>query len=363
MVTFNSSVIAWKGRCHLNAENCHQQWKPLHNPKLLATRDEHVAKLQRLFDGTSSECVYTLFGVLGTAAVDPYKEPEAWVEQCLDDLAAQADLIQDKCVFRPLAVEYGIYGVHFVDKLFGADVHQHPESGQWYSDYLEQPVGGLSYPDLAVDPTWQLAQRATNAFVRADVPLPFFGLPTIASVLNIAVNLYGQDVLEAMVSDPRSVVHDLAVIGHLLLDLHRWYLQTVPREQLQPVVSWQRTQPPGFGQICGCTTQLISAAMYERYAAPWDERVLAAYPNGGMIHLCGHHTQHLAVWRSMRSLRAVQLNDAAAEELAAYFHGLRSDQVIYLNPCAAMTVADAMKITGGQRLVIVDDVSKPPPVS
>jgi hypothetical protein len=77
-----------------------------------------------------------------------------------------------------------------------------------------------------------------------------------------------------------------------------------------------------------------------------------------MIHLCGSHAQHIPVWREMKSLRAVQLNDRAAEELERYFFELREDQIIYLNPCKGMTVEQAMEITGGHRLVIVDNIEK-----
>jgi hypothetical protein len=71
-----------------------------------------------------------------------------------------------------------------------------------------------------------------------------------------------------------------------------------------------------------------------------------------MIHLCGSHAQHLPVFRNMKSLHAVQVNDRAAEDLQLYFDGLREDQVIYLNPCAGMTIDKAMEITGGRRLVL-----------
>ena len=54
----------------------------------------------------------------------------------------------------------------------------------------------------------------------------------------------------------------------------------------------------------------------------------------------------------MKSLKAVQVNDRAAEDLQLYFDGLREDQILYLCPCKGMTVERAMEITGGKRLVI-----------
>jgi hypothetical protein len=54
----------------------------------------------------------------------------------------------------------------------------------------------------------------------------------------------------------------------------------------------------------------------------------------------------------MKCLHAVQVNDAAAEELELYFKGLRSDQVIYLSRSPGMPVDRAMEITDGRRMIL-----------
>ena len=56
--------------------------------------------------------------------------------------------------------------------------------------------------------------------------------------------------------------------------------------------------------------------------------------------------------RTMRHLRVIQINDRAAENLQLYFDGLREDQVIYFHPVPGVTLEDAMRITGGRRLVL-----------
>jgi len=178
--------------------------------------------------------------------------------------------------------------------------------------------------------------------------------------LNIGVNLYGEELLVAMMTDPDAVAHDLAVINDVLKTMHRWYQANLSRAQLQQVVPGARTQPPGFGQLCGCTTQLLSREVYRDFIAPLDNALLSAYPHGGMIHLCGGHTQHIPTWREYPSFRAFQLNDRAAGDLALYYHGLRDDQVLYVNPCPEMPVEQIMAITGGRRVVIVDDLPEPP---
>jgi hypothetical protein len=336
----------------------------LNEPALLAARQAHITRLQALYDGERLNQVFVLAGIAGRGQADLFQEPERWVEEALADLAEKAERVLDQAVFRPLVIEPGeLYGVHFVDKILGAPVFELDQKANWQAHYLESPIGELQMPDLDQDPSWKLARQLATAFVESGVTVPFFGLPTIASVLNIAVNLYGQQILVALYTDPAAAQRDLQVINQLLCDLHSWYLAHLPAAQLQPVVAGQRTQPPGFGQICGCTTQLLSPRLYQEFVAPLDEALLSVYPHGGMIHLCGQHTQHIPVWREMHSLRAVQMNDRATEDLETYFRELREDQILYVNPCASMPVERIMAITGGRRTVIVADLPEAPRVA
>lgn len=318
---------------------------------LLSLREAGVARLRDAFDGVSRSPL-RLLGDYGQGRCDPYREPERWIAEALEDLGAKAERLRDAEVFRPPCIEFGPYGVHFIDHILGADVFE-LEPGNWQSRHLGRPVGTLGRPDLATAPAWRLARRAAHAFLESSATVPFFGMPTIASVLNVAVNLYGGEFLEALLDAPDAARRDLAVIHGVLLDLHAWYRATVPAAQLQPVIAGHRTQPPGCGQLCGCTTQLLSAAQYAEFIAPLDAALLAAYPGGGMIHLCGSHAQHIPAWRAMTSLRAVQLNDRAAEDLPLYLDGLRGAQVIYLNPCDGMPAGRAAALAGAHPLVLV----------
>jgi hypothetical protein len=322
---------------------------------LIDLRDRWFTRFDALRRGWKPDPPLVLMGTVGEGKADPYRAPERWMRQALDDLATRAEQLADRAVFRPPVIEFGPYGVHFVDRILGAEVFDLDGEGNWQTHCLETPVGALEWPDLYRAPAWLLARRVALAFVEAKVRVPLFGLPTIASALNIAVNLYGQQMLEAMAQTPERAQRDLALINELLRTLHRWYLAHLALYQLQPVVAAQRAQPPGYGQICGCTTQLLSAEMYRASIAPLDDALLSTYPRGGMIHLCGRHTQHLATWREMDSLCAVQLNDRAAEDLEAYYAGLRADQVLYVNPCQGMPVQRILEITGGERTVIVAD--------
>ena len=55
----------------------------------------------------------------------------------------------------------------------------------------------------------------------------------------------------------------------------------------------------------------------------------------------------------MRSLRAVQINNRAAEDLPAYFAGLRDDQILYVNLFPGMPWRRVLEITGGRRVVTI----------
>lgn len=321
------------------------------DPALAAARDAGYSRLEST--GRTSAGPVWLWGVYAASAVDPAADPDRWIADALADLAGRANLLMDPDAVRPLCVEYGPYGVHFVDSLFGADVYQH--EGQWWSRCLSQPVGTLAMPELEVHPTWRMAAEFAHAFVRSGVTVPVLGMPTVSSALNVAINLYGEAFLIALQDDAVAAGRDLATINGLLRQIHLWYRQVVPAAQLQQVVAAQRLQPPGCGQLCGCSTALVSARCYAAAIAPLDAALLADYPNGGMIHLCGAHLQHLPTWAAMPSLRALQLNDRAAADLEAYHRALRPDQVIYLNPCEEMPVREALRITRGQRLVIVGD--------
>lgn len=358
----------------------------LSDPELCGLRNAWFRRLRDIASEKPAMAPVRLNGIWAQSVVDPYTEPERWVEEGLNWLAGQAPRLRDEGGFRPPLIEFELYGVHFIDRLLGAHVFDlaasrectphgdetgdlsalkqqmrstarpdKPPERNWQVHVLDQPVGQLRTPDLRRDATWDLARRVVDAFLAAEVTLPLFGLPVIASPLNVAVNLYGQEFLFALFENPAGARHDLEVINDLLCRLHRWYRRRLPARQLQSVVAGGRAQPPGCGQLCGCTTHVLSAELYTEFIAPLDAALLAVYPHGGLIHLCGHHTQHLPTWRAMSALRAVQLNDTAADDFETYWHGLRDDQVIYFSPTARVSSADALRISGGRRLVLVED--------
>ncbi|MDE6274394.1 MAG: hypothetical protein K2L87_05040 [Clostridiales bacterium] len=327
----------------------------LNDRTLLSRKEKVFSRLQDFYDGKREENTLNLNGyVFFPEGVDPYREPERWVDAALDYMAEHAEkLSADERLLRPLCIEFGPYGVHFVDKILGANVFM--VDGQWNCEYLKTPIGSLEMPDLDKDPTWQLAERVAKYFVAQKVALPIFGLPTIASPLNVAVNLYGSEVFCAFFDDEEGIRHDLKVITDVQKEIHRRYREMIPEKQLQPVVSWERTQPYGCGQICGCSTQMLSGEMYREFIMDLDDDLLSVYPHAGMIHLCGSHAQHIENFAQMKNLKALQLHNRAAQDLKLYLEGLRKDQVIYVNCCEEMPYEEALKISGGERVIFVGE--------
>ena len=329
----------------------------LNNPELQAAFDDHQSRLRALFDGDRLDRVFVLNGI-GRYTENDRLDPDTWLDESLAYLATRIEDACNRDVFRPLTLTYNPHGVHFVDKLFRADVFL--LDGSWQVHPFTTPVGTLEAPDIEGHPTWQAVRRFARAFLERDVANVTLGLPTIASVLNIAVNLYGQDILLALATDPEAARHDLQIISDVLCELHRWFMAHIPPERYQCIIPEQRFQLAGHGQLCGCTTQLVSGKTYAEYIAPLDDALLRVYPHGGMIHLCGSHTQHLNTWKALPSFRAFQINDRAAEDLEAYFRGLRDDQIMYVNAFKGMPFDRIMDITDGKRVVIVEDRDRLP---
>ena len=329
--------------------------KILNNPQYIAIRDLWFSRLQGVFDDQADNAeAFRLLGIVNDYGTEASLRdcPEKWVVRCLEHLAENAEKSQASEFFAPLCIEniFPLYGVHFIDKILGSEVFYQDE--QWYNHRLSSAIGSLRPVNLDENPTWRLAEDIARKFVSEDVALPLFGLPVIASALNIAVNLYGEEILVAMLTEPDAAWHDLKIINDTLCEIHRRYQSIIPPRQLQPTLAFLRAQPPGYGQICGCTTQLISSESYERFILPLDDELLGTYKHGGMIHFCGAHTHLLGAFAKMRNLRAIQLNDRAAMDLKLYFDAL-PHIVVYFNSCEQISTREAKEITANRRLVTV----------
>lgn len=322
--------------------------KTLKDPDLVAARQ---AWERRLADPNDSP-IY-LRGILASGSTDMYADPRRRAQEALNQLANHTDALKDETVFRPLSVNTGLHGVHFIDKIFGAEVYElDGEEGNWQAQALSTPVGSLNPPDLENNPTWNAAREFARGFVDSGARVPVLMMPTVASALNVGLNLYGQELLIAMMLNPLAVHLDLQVINDVLIKIHDWYRANIPTDLLHQVACGGRYQPPGCGQICGCSTQLVSADQYSTFIAAMDDAVLSRYPNGGMIHLCGSHTQHIPTWRKMSSLTTIQLNDRAAEDFEIYLRDM-PEKIYYVKPCEGMPMERLVRLANDHKIIIM----------
>ena len=108
----------------------------LTDPELVAMRRAWEQRLKELSNGP----IY-LQGMARAGKTDMYENAEQRVQEAIDDLAKEVELLRDREVFRPLSVRAALHGVHFVDKILGANVFElDGETGNWQTKYLTSPV-------------------------------------------------------------------------------------------------------------------------------------------------------------------------------------------------------------------------------
>ena len=320
----------------------------LSDPELLEIQAKHFADMESVYDGTNARpfVLSGFYGGTGNPADGPMEEQLA---RALDDLAAQAELMRDERIFRPLCFDVSTYGEGFAEYLFGLP-DLGPNAGEL--PRLDTPVGTLDPPPLDTCPAWQNAKTQTEMFMELELPVPLFSGSYITSPLVEAVNLYSEAFLIATLQDTDAAMHDLRVLCDVQVQMRKWYVDNVPVEQLQWVAPRLRGTPVGMSQIDGCTAQLVSPELYAEMIAPLDAGSLMVAPRGGMIHICGYHSHHLPTWRDADWLRALQLSGDAMTDLPLYHKELRNDQVTYVSPHATMELEQIMEVTGGKRTII-----------
>jgi hypothetical protein len=328
------------------------------NAGIQGVQARHQERVASLYAGRPGDDVVAIagrffgrsHGLAGVNEIDMLQQPEAWLADVLGDMARHGPEGADPVTFRPFVIEIDPWGVHFVDALLGARVFFH--EGQVWSDELQAEPAELRLPDLTQSKLLADTIRLTHLAVAATGGQVFITTPVLSCPINIGMNLFGQRLLVAMLLAPDAAQQALRVITATLQECIRVFAAAIPDPVRRGSVAENRYAPSGFGFIDGCATQLLSAANYRDFVAELDRACLSSFPHGGMMHLCGAHAQHIPTWRTFRELRAIQINDRAAEDLELYFHGLRDDQLIYISPTATMTIERIMAITGGNRIVL-----------
>ena len=292
-------------------------------------------------------------GLWGTNDPDPLNQPSAWIDDVLTDMVANASETANMKTFKPLLAEFDVFGTHYIDALFGAKVYFH--EGQVWSEPLDCDMADIAMPDLSKNEVFVKSVALARKVVEVSQGRFFISNPVLSCPINIGINIFGDKLLWGLVERPDAARHALRIINNVILECMKAFNEAIPCKQHRTGCGNSRYAPDGFGLIDGCATQLVSAGHYAEFFAPLDAELLGAYANGGMIHLCGAHAQHIPAWRSMKKLRSVQINDRAADDLLLYAKGLRPDQVIYVGATANTPMSTILEVAKTRPIVIQGD--------
>ena len=331
--------------------------------EIAETQAYHRQRLADLFNGIPPKTQIAIdgqafghaHGLAGTHPIDMLQNPQAWLDDVLEDMRGQSDTLADRATFRPAIIELDPWGVHYIDQFFGANVYFY--AGQVWNDELKYDLSELAPPDVVHSPLFQQSLELGQIVSSATQAKVLVAGPVLSCPANIAINLFGQRFLEALLERPALAQRTLRIITDVIITLTRAWKDRIPPEIHRNFVSLNRCTPPGFGEIDGCATQLISGAHYRQYFAPLDEEILRVSAQGGLIHICGSHQQHISTWAQMKALRAIQLNDRAADDLALFYAQTRPDQTLYVTPHEHLTIAQILEITHGHRTILQASLS------
>lgn len=334
------------------------KWQQM-DPSLICLHLEHQSAFAGLFDGQKPEQPLCVGGPMygsshpleGRGEIDMLEEPDRWLDDVADDMRQiSPNHAGNLHRYAPLVVELDAFGTHYIDAVFGSQVYT--VGGQAWSDPLQVAPGDLAMPDLDSNPVLQKTLRLAAKAVARFQPPVIISTPVLSCPINIAVNLFGQRILEDLEENPAAAHHAIRVVTDVILGCLSALFRAIPQHIRRVSVGAWRYMPPGYGFIDGCATQLVSLKHYREFFADMDAEILRESPNGGMIHLCGASAQHVPAWHDMAELKVVQLNDRATDDFELYWNGLRKDQLFYVCPTATYTAERLLQITQGERLVL-----------
>ena len=334
-------------------------------PKIEKANTHHQERISAFYSGQQPKEIIAIagrmfgrnHGLAGINDIDMLKKPDEWLDDVLKDMAQYAHESADMITFKPLTIELDPLGVHYIDALFGANVYIH--DNQTWSDQLDCDLDDLQMPDLDNSQVFRESLELARKAVEITQGKIFITTPVLSCAINIVINLFGERLLEALIVRPESAKRALQIINDVIIYCTRAFFEIIPDNIRRNSVACNRFAPDGFGQIDGCATHLVSAKQYVEFFADLDDEILGVSPNGGMMHLCGTHAQHIPAFKTMKNLRSIQINDRAAEDLELYFDGLRSDQIIYVAPTPLLTLERILEITKGKRLVLQIPLNEP----
>lgn len=151
----------------------------------------------------------------------------------------------------------------------------------------EDQVMELQAPDLDAHPLWQKVQSQIDYYMEQ------YGYCESAinlqGIMNIAMDLRGQDLFYDFFDDPAVMHHLYDVATELSLDIGK-RLYAVSQGVSAGVTSIVKQSCPDVYLTSNCTVTMISNAQYCEHLLPYDVRLAQAFPSFG-IHHCGSNME------------------------------------------------------------------------
>ena len=320
---------------------------------LFAAQYQHQERMLALLSGCQPDRVPTFdYAAFQLPTVGPY-QPERWLAEALHHFRVNLQSYCDPVTWRIPGLALCRYGLHFTSAVLGCSIRE-VANQPWCKSLAEmgQSPQDFRIPNLDENAVFQDILRSLRFFAdatqcRLPIELPFLAEPLLA-----AVDLFGSEFLILLAQEDELADSILADISSCVLMMRSQLHAAVPEADLRDYHTCACPMPNGYTFVHGCSTHLVSAQTYRKHVAELDSMHLTHQANGGCLHLCGKHTQHLPVWRDMPGLRALQLNDDASVDLEHYWRELRQDQFIVVWVGTEMPWQRAVRLTHGRRLAI-----------
>jgi len=260
------------------------------------------------------------------------------------------EALDSTSLFYPMVEMFSYYGTHFLDKLFGAEVGLY--SGQFWSEVVDYPVSDLQMPDVDNSPVLKEAVELAQ-WIKKQSPEGFLiSMPDVGCPLNIAINLFGDKFLLEMAANPKSAKRALDIVGDVTRRVIEVFCEAVGQQTIRSHNSYYLYTPYDYGGLSLCATQMVSPSNFDDLIATAEAACMPSSYKGMVQHICGKSSQHVAGLAKMPSVKGIQLNDIATEDFAAYYNGLRSDQIFYVR-LTPIKLDEVLATSGGDRTIII----------
>ena len=263
------------------------------------------------------------------------------MRQLLFERFGDLGLGQENAPRRPIVGPILMGSGYLIQEILGCGVKYHEDGNPTVvqRDMSEAEVRALQVPEniLETPPMRRLvalmdALEAEFGYLRGDVPLH--------SLMNVGIDLRGQDYFIDLIDNPDLIAHLHRVISRTIIAVAS-YMKARTGSTSISVNRTIASFDPSILTLPNCSLQTISAEMYEQHFLEYDLRMGGQLPPVGFHH-CGDNAQLFAPYYAKAG--AVYLDvgcgsDIARAALPEAWLGLRLDPVKMLHSTADQAAA------------------------